>query len=141
MADDKVEKALGAADKLADTADKIADASIEGVKNLASAVESVAPKVWEILCRQMMIEGITDILLGMVFLILSAYVFKKIFKHAYRNWSQLTEDQAIATTIGCIAAMAVLIGSIFGTAYGIKKTVNPQYYAAEFLIEKATGNK
>lgn len=112
----------------AEVADKTVDHIANGVQQIASTVEKLAPGAWEIAVRKQRIEGAVDLAIGVAILLVIALAFALIWK-ASKPWSG---DDRIAVRTGISIGGAVFsIAFIFWLVKpGLIQSLNPEYFAA-----------
>ncbi len=114
------------------------DTVIEKVKPIFDAVATKIGQgsefVWGVLIKQQFVEGISDFVIAGVMLIgvvIAAYIAYKFAKNAKIHDDA---DYYAGTAVSLIVGGFLLAGSTQFTVDGIKHTVNPAYYALEFLM-------
>ncbi len=141
---------------MAEVADKAVDKIAGGVEAVAKAVEKVAPRVWELLVRQTIAEGVASLALALVvgvgFVIALKYLLpvskRRIKLNNSHKWVPCKPDDfgdytmpageavgaGVGLIIGGIVAFFYVLTQVHG---GTLRLVNPEYYAAKELIEAA----
>ena len=108
---------------------------------LVGLVESTAPALWEIARQQVMVD-IVESLFWMVFFGLAIMVCRKLMviwraaKEHCDPWDEPFYDIGIVASYVFIAFAVVAIFAF--AAGGVKRLVNPDYYALKLLLTMAT---
>lgn len=99
----------------------------EAIQELIQMLQDVAPKIWEVFMRQVMVN---TIMYAIIFLLVSAGLILYI-KYMQSIWeSQDTEDK-IYLTSGVIVFLLVWVPLVVAI---VGRTYNPEYYAIMLLI-------
>lgn len=122
---------------IADVLDKSIDRLSGGASEIAKAAKQVAPHAWEVAVRQQVIEGtVYFVLLGLAIV---ASVSLLIYAARNGGWENMSESDAKPSGLALIAGG--FIGTISGIALlcglsgNVGRIVNPEYAAAEALLE------
>lgn len=146
---------------LADVADNIVNHLSNGLEKLTNGAESLsnnaikfAPQVWKVLVKQQEMLGIQQFVFGACWFIaglIALYLVVKLVKtKTFDDWNEFIfgADHPIYffMAVGSIAAIVVpCICGVDEMSDGFIKCMNPQYYAAQNLIDmvksKAVENK
>lgn len=109
-------------------------------------VETVSPFVWETMVKQVYVEAVSNIVVGLL-LLLFAVVGGNWVRLLFRKHQAKQEEgdrnyqddyQIVAACLLVPVVLSVIIGIATLTA-GLKMTVNPEYYAIRELLSVLTG--
>lgn len=117
------------------------------VASLAQQLGQTAAHVYGVIVKQQVVEGISSILWGvfsLLFVLFLANTAKNIYKKVYAHFLAQdgnSEGDAVfagALCAGVIAFIMFMVWPIIATSIidGIKKVINPEYYAIEFLLDQ-----
>lgn len=132
-------------DKLSDAAAKAVNGLTDGVTSLVAAFKQLAPHAWEVLVRQQVVEGTINLLvyvLGFIalfsFIRLSTKVAHSLGDDGEKRGYFGRSDPSAALpfvlasfVLGCI----LMWFTFFKVPTYLGQVVNPEFYAAQFLIE------
>jgi hypothetical protein len=114
------------------------------IQQLINAVETAAPKVWEVMLRQVTIEGWTNLAWGVLVLLIFVGMWLGAIRAArkshiaarwYQDGSLDKEDlRMIAMFLGIVSAIPLLVAAFLLTD-AVRMLANPDYYAALRLME------
>lgn len=121
---------------IVDVADKAVDKLSGGVEALAKQFSVLAPKAWEALVRQQVIEGAVDLALCVAIGVAAAIFCPRLYRRA-AAWHQKSPygggDMAMIA-IAIVGAFVALVVVVEGREAALQLG-NPQYYAAKALAE------
>lgn len=124
---------------LMDRADKIGGFIDELAKQLGVA----ASHVYEVLVKQQYVDGIGLLVKSGIWIIVMIIAWVVLTKLVFKKWDRYYEDVQVAlgllTTavlVGTVVMTFILIGDV---TLGIKKLLNPEYYALEDLMQFIQG--
>ncbi len=117
------------------------EAVTTAIKPLAEKIGEGAAHLYEVYARQMVAEGIGDLISMVIFWVLFAVicvVLSKIAKKA--KWDYGPDNTAASFTIGLgiVAAFMLIVGIIwtFGNVTtDVTRIVNPEYHAVQKILE------
>lgn len=138
--------ANNALNHLAAGSGQILEKGTDLIKAIAQATQKAAPQVWEILVRQQMIIGVTNIGI-FIFLLVCFILMWKLHKFTYNKYTSFLNHMSDPTpALGTVLITICVGGALFiATLNGFQNTVghllNPSYYAAMDLIDRVQGKK
>ena len=120
--------------------------TIEVIKELSPIITKIANQlgvasehIWGVLVRQAYVEGITDLMLCLVIIVLTVCYWKFI-RYAHKKICYQSEkdswDSDILAPIYVTGAILGFIGAILfviGMSSAVGKFLNPEYYALQIL--------
>jgi hypothetical protein len=109
---------------------------------LAEKLGTTAQYLWSVLVKQGTIEGISDIFVGVIFLIgliigikLLKFCIKEGPKHRSEKCNDWQGPYIFGSFVGTVMIIAGTIGFTTWIYYGLQALLNPEYYALQKLIE------
>lgn len=124
--------------------------AMEWVETTANALGIAAEHVYEILVRQMVIEGVVWTIMG-VLSVVAAIILLRLFMKAFQEADAVeakhdSAGQPIARCIiygilGLVMGIAALIAVFSMIPESLMKLGNPEYYAIKELFEAMAGGK
>lgn len=124
---------------LMDRADKIGGFIDELAKQLGVAAEHV----YEILVRQQYVDGIGMLVKSGIWIVLFLVVWIAMTKLFYKKWDRIEDDAQfgigmLSLVLGIVTVIMtfIIIGDV---TLGIKKLLNPEYYALEDIMQFIQG--
>lgn len=133
---------------------KLEDKVLERIDSLGGKLGDISQHAWEALVKYQIIYGIIDLIVGIIVIALTVFLWKLfINQHKKVNdmdrdddYSLLFEDCEDLSGIGLFYVIATSIISLFAfiyLVYGIPmdiiKILNPEVFAVKDLIEQAKG--
>lgn len=122
----------------ADVADNAVNQLSSAAQAITDAFKKVAPHVWEVMVRQQVLEGVTNLALFIsivVIFIISCVVVKKLHAKHDGFWTNDSPTLAFfALCMPAILAISISINASHVPEY-ITKVINPEYYAAFELLD------
>ncbi|WDQ44217.1 membrane protein [Staphylococcus phage ESa2] len=133
---------------------KLEDKVLERIDSLGGKLDNISQHAWEALVKYQIIYGIIDLIVGIIVIALTVFLWKLfINQHKKVNdidrdddYSLLFEDCEDLSGIGLFYVIATSIISLFAfiyLVYGIPmdiiKILNPEVFAVKDLIEQAKG--
>ena len=133
---------------------KLEDKVLDRIDSLGGKLGDVSQHAWEALVKYQVVYGIVDIIVGIVVITLTIFLWK-IFINQYKkvndidrddDYSLLFEDCEDLSGIGLfyvIATSIISVGAFIYLVYGIHmdilRILNPEVFAVKDLIEQAKG--
>lgn len=133
---------------------KLEDKVLERIDSLGGKLGDISQHAWEALVKYQVIYGIVDIIVGIVVIALTVFLWK-IFINQHKkvndidrddDYSLLFEDCEDLSGLGLTYVIATSIISFFAFVYlvygipmDIIKILNPEVFAVKDLIEQAKG--
>lgn len=134
---------------------KLEDKVLERIDSLGGKLDNISQHAWEALVKYQVMYGIVDIIVGIVVIALTIFLWKLfINQHKKVNDTNRDDDYSILfedyelSGLGLTYVIATSIISFFAFAYlvygipmDIVKILNPEVFAVKDLIEQAKGGK
>ncbi|UYE90447.1 hypothetical protein [Staphylococcus phage vB_ScaM-V1SC01] len=133
---------------------KLEDKVLERIDSLGGKLGDISQHAWEALVKYQIIYGIIDLIVGIVVIALTLFLWK-VFINQHKkvndmdrddDYSLLFEDCEDLSGIGLFYVIVTSIISLFAfiyLVYGIPmdiiKILNPEVFAVKDLIEQAKG--
>ncbi|VEV88664.1 membrane protein [Staphylococcus phage Stab23] len=133
---------------------KLEDKVLERIDSLGGKLDNISQHAWEALVKYQVMYGIVDIIVGIVVIALTIFLWK-LFINQYNkvndinrddDYSILFENYGDLTGIGftyVIVTSLISLGALTYLVYGIPmdilKILNPEVFAVKDLIEQAKG--
>lgn len=133
---------------------KLEDKVLERIDSLGGKLGDVSQHAWEALVKYQVIYGIVDIIVGIVVIALTVFLWK-IFINQHKkvndidrddDYSILFEDCEDLSGIGLIYVIVTSIISlgafiylVYGIPMDILRIINPEVFAVKDLIEQSKG--
>ena len=131
---------------------KLEDKVLERIDSLGGKLDNISQHAWEALVKYQIIYGIIDIIVGIVFIALTVFLWKifinqyKKVKSEYGEHSLLFEYRDELSGLGftyvivtSIISLVALVYLVYGIPMDILKILNPEVFAVKDLIEQAKG--
>lgn len=131
---------------------KLEDKVLDRIDSLGGKLDNISQHAWEALVKYQIIYGIIDLIVGIVFIALTVFLWKifinqyKKVRSEYDEHSLLFEygddlsgigfSYVIATSIISIVAFIYLV---YGIPMDIIRILNPEVFAVKDLIEQSKG--
>ncbi|ALA13110.1 membrane protein [Bacillus phage TsarBomba] len=125
---------------LMDRADKLGGFIDELAKQLGVA----ATHVYEVLVKQQFVDGVSLLVKALIWLVVVAIVWFLVNKLIIKKW-EMFADEGIEVLFGFVIAGAIVFTIIVAwneidwITLGIKKLMNPEYYALQDLMDFVKG--
>ncbi|QNH71257.1 putative membrane protein [Staphylococcus phage vB_SauH_SAP1] len=133
---------------------KLEDKVLERIDSLGGKLGDISQHAWEALVKYQIIYGIIDLIVGIIVIALTVFLWK-VFINQHKkvndmdrddDYSLLFEDCEDLSGIGLFYVIVTSIISLFAfiyLVYGIPmdiiKILNPEVFAVKDLIEQAKG--
>ena len=133
---------------------KLEDKVLERIDSLGGKLGDISQHAWEALVKYQIIYGIIDLIVGIVVIALTIFLWK-IFINQHKkvndmdrddDYSLLFDDYEDLSGLGLTYVIATSIISLFAFVYlvygiptDIIKILNPEVFAVKDLIEQAKG--
>ncbi|UJQ43261.1 hypothetical protein [Staphylococcus phage vB_Sau_P68] len=133
---------------------KLEDKVLERIDSLGGKLGDISQHAWEALVKYQVIYGIVDIIVGIVVIALTIFLWK-VFINQYKkvndtdrddDYSILFENFGDLTGVGLfyvIVTSIISIGAFIYLVYGIPmdilRILNPEVFAVKDLIEQSKG--
>ena len=133
---------------------KLEDKVLERIDSLGGKLGDVSQHAWEALVKYQVIYGIVDLIVGILIIALTVFLWK-IFINQYKNvndidrdddYSLLFDDYKDLSGLGLtyvIVTSIISVGAFIYLVYGIPtdilRILNPEVFAVKDLIEQAKG--
>ncbi|MED1742053.1 hypothetical protein P4U97_21585 [Bacillus swezeyi] len=119
------------------------DKAMEYIDKLAAKLGVAAEHVYGVLVKQAFASGVTDSIIGFVFLMIAVIagviitkVTIKIYGERYCNWD--CEWFFVVLAVGLLVILPGVFG-IYAITEGIKALINPEYYAIKEILDTIGG--
>lgn len=126
---------------LMDRADKLGGFIDELAKQLGVA----ATHVYEVLVKQQFVDGVSLLLKAAVWIGITLLVWFIVNKFVIKNWKRWEYQEEVQFLLGLVIAAAIIMSCIVGwnvvdwITLGVKKLLNPEYYALQDLMDFVKG--
>ncbi|ANT44855.1 membrane protein [Staphylococcus phage vB_SscM-1] len=131
---------------------KVEDKVLERIDSLGGKIDNISQHAWESLVKYQIIHGIIDLIVGIVVIALTIFLWKvfinqckKVNSEDYAR-SLLFEDDEDLSIIGIVYILLVFLLTIIAFVYlvtgaptDIMKIVNPEVFVVKDLIDQAKG--
>lgn len=131
---------------------KLEDKVLDRIDSLGGKLDNISQHAWEALVKYQIIYGIIDIIVGIVFIALTVFLWKifinqyKKVKSEYGEHSLLFEYRDELSGLGftyvivtSIISLVALVYLVYGIPMDILKILNPEVFAVKDLIEQTKG--
>lgn len=131
---------------------KLEDKVLDRIDSLGGKLDNISQHAWEALVKYQIIYGIIDIIVGIVFIALTVFLWKifinqyKRVKSEYGEHSLLFEYRDELSGLGftyvivtSIISLVALVYLVYGIPMDILKILNPEVFAVKDLIEQTKG--
>ncbi|MCD2370933.1 hypothetical protein LQ247_20175 [Bacillus sp. BS3(2021)] len=119
------------------------DKAMEYIDKLAAKLGVAADHVYGVLVKQAFASGVTDLIIGFVFLMIAVIagviitkVTIKIYGERYCNWD--CEWFFVVLAVSLLVILPGVFG-IYAITEGIKALINPEYYAIKEILDTIGG--
>lgn len=119
------------------------DKAMEYIDKLAAKLGVAAEHVYGVLVKQAFASGVTDSIIGFIFLMIAVIagviitkVTIKIYGERYCNWD--CEWFFVVLAVGLLVILPGVFG-IYAITEGIKALINPEYYAIKEILDTIGG--
>lgn len=112
----------------------------DALEKLVNAVEKVAPKTWEIMVRQQVVEGVTYSIVCLFWAIPSALFLvwaARVIRAGIAADSFPPEGKNVVAIFGGIVALAAFVVAALNLPGFIMQASSPEYYAIQALLQVA----
>jgi len=126
---------------LMDRADKLGGFIDELAKQLGVA----ATHVYEVLVKQQFVDGVSLLIKAIIWVAIVSLVWFIVNKFVIKNWKRWDRHEEVQFLLGIVIAAAIVMSCIVGwnvvdwVTLGIKKLLNPEYYALQDLMDFIQG--
>lgn len=97
--------------------------------DLANAVKSLAPQIWNIYIKQVHVEAITYLVEAIVTFLVVLYTFKQVMQQL-DEWGDEFAKPALTIVFGLVLSLGIVFMFL-----GLGRVYNPEYYAIQLLLE------
>lgn len=131
---------------------KLEDKVLERIDSLGGKLDNISQHAWEALVKYQIINSITDLIVGVIIIALTVFLWKvfinqhKKVSSEYDGHSLLFEFGDELSAIGLFYVVIVSILSLVAFAYlvygipmDIVRILNPEVFAVKDLIEQSKG--
>lgn len=131
---------------------KLEDKVLDRIDSLGGKLGDASQHAWEALVKYQVVYGIVDIIVGIVFIALTIFLWKvfisqyKKVKSEYGEHSLLFEYGDELSGLGftyvivtSIISLVALVYLVYGIPMDILRILNPEVFAVKDLIEQAKG--
>ena len=133
---------------------KLEDKVLERIDSLGGKLDNISQHAWEALVKYQVVYGIVDIIVGIVFIALTIFLWKILINQYKKvndmdrddDYSLLFDDYEDLSGLGLtyvivtsIISLVAFIYLVWGIPMDILKILNPEVFAVKDLIEQAKG--
>lgn len=125
----------------AEIADKLLDMGTSAYISLAETVKSLAPKMWEMVQRQVYTEAISDVIIILIFCGLAIITWQKfsVFYAKNKNDSHYEDTLVSWMVANSVLSLLTFIFFIIRINLLIKILINPDYYTIQKIMAVING--
>ena len=131
---------------------KLEDKVLDRIDSLGGKLDNISQHAWEALVKYQIIYGIIDLIVGIIIIALTVFLWKILInqnnkvRSEYDEHSLLFDDYKDLSGLGLtyvIVTSIISVGAFIYLVYGIPmdiiKILNPEVFAVKDLIEQAKG--
>lgn len=120
---------------MAEVAENTVDKIVGGVEHVVAAFERIAPHAWDTLVTQQYIHASTHLFVWLIGLAITLACLKYLGPMVERESECLVPLITVLVVVGILTVAC----AIFGLPNWIGRYINPEYYAAQELMETLKG--
>lgn len=118
---------------------EVVDRVIEELRPVADKLGEGAEYLWETLIRQMIIQGVISIVIGIVLITVATIVIPRAYRawvtaRGERRYDLWNTTMITSFWIGLLPLIAAIFGFFHMFTVGIPKLINPSYYALQEIL-------